>query len=115
MQRDSEIARRIAARFGPALRTVACSACGRMKAEVAHMIAGPHVYICDACVQQAARQLSLRQPPLEGVRCRFCRQRRAQDALTVVGTVTVCADCLGLMESILAEAHRDLDPPHNER
>jgi hypothetical protein len=35
--------------------------------------------------------------------------------VTVVGTVTVCADCLGLMESILAEAHRDLDPPHNER
>ena len=40
---------------------------------------------------------------------------RAKDAVTAVGSVTVCADCLGLIESILAEAHRDLDPPHNER
>jgi len=29
--------------------------------------------------------------------------------------VTVCADCVGLMESILTEAHRDLDPPRSER
>ena len=115
MQRASEIARRIAARFGPALRTISCSACGRLKAEVPHLIAGPHVYLCDGCVQQAARQLSARQPPPEGARCRFCRQRRAQGAMTFVGTVTVCAECLGLMESILAEAHRDLDLPHNER
>lgn len=116
MQRDSEMAARIAARFGPALRRpVTCSACGRMKAEVAHMVAGPHVYLCDGCVEQAARQLSLRQPPPEGVRCRFCRQLRAEVAVTAVGSVTVCADCLGIMESILAEAHRDLDPPHIER
>ena len=116
MQHDSDMAGRIAARFPPALkRPVSCSACGRMKAEVTHMVAGTHVYLCDGCVEQAARQLSLRQPPPEGVRCRFCRQRRAQDTMTAIGTVTVCADCLGLMESILAEAHRDLDRPHSER
>ena len=114
MERASEMAARIAGRFGPALRRVACSACGRMRAEVSHMIAGPHVYLCDGCVEQAARQLPLRQPPAEGVRCRICRQVRA-DEVTVVGAVTVCAACLGLMESILAEAHRDLDAPHNER
>lgn len=79
------------------------------------MLAGPHVYICDGCVEQAARQLSLREPPPAGVRCRFCHQLRAKDAVTAVGSVTVCADCLGLMESILAEADRDLDPPHSER
>ena len=116
MQRDSEMAARIAARFGPALgRPVTCSACGRMKAEVAHMVAGPHVYLCDGCVDQAARQLSLRQASPEGVRCRFCRQLPAEVGVTAVGSVTVCADCLGIMESILAEAHRDLDPPHDER
>ena len=115
MQRDSEMAGRIAARFTPALRPVTCSACGRMKAEVTQMIAGPHVYLCDGCVEQSARQLSLRQPPPEGVRCRFCRQRRAKVAQTAVGSVTVCADCVGLMESILAEAHRDIDPPRSER
>ena len=116
MERDSEMARRIAARFPPALRRpVTCSACGRMKAEVTHMVAGPLVYLCDGCVEQAARQLSLRQPPPEGVRCRFCRQLRAEVARTAVGSVTVCADCVGLMESILAEAHRDIDPPRSER
>jgi len=115
MQRDSEMAGRIAARFTPALRAVTCSACGRMKAEVTQMVAGPHVYLCDGCVAQAARQLSLRQPPPERVRCRFCRQLHAEVALTAVGSVTVCADCVGLMESILTEAHRDLEPPHSER
>jgi hypothetical protein len=79
------------------------------------MIASPHVYLCDGCVEQAARQLSLRQPPPQEARCRVCRQPRANVAVTTVGSVTVCADCLGLMESILAEAHRDLDPPPNER
>ena len=116
MQSDSDMAGRIAARFTPAIRRpVTCSACGRMKAEVAHIVAGTHVYLCDGCVAQAARQLSLREPPPEGVRCRFCRQLRAQVALTAVGSVTVCADCVGLMESILTEAHRDLDSPHSER
>ena len=75
------------------------------------MIAGPEVYLCDGCVEQAGRQLSLRQPAREGVGCRFCRQRRATDAVTAVGNVTVCADCLGLVESVLAEARRDLDEP----
>lgn len=107
MQRDSEMAARIAARFGPALRRPAsCSACGRMEAEVAHMVAGPHVYLCDGCVGQAVRRLSLRQPPPERARCRICRQRSAKVAATAVGSVTVCADCLGVMESILAEARR---------
>jgi hypothetical protein len=116
MQRASAIARRIAARFGHALsRPVTCSACGRMRAEVTHMIAGPHVYLCDGCVEEAARQLSPRQPPPEGVRCRICRQRRATDAMRVVGSVSLCADCFGAVESVLAEARHDLDPPHDER
>src|SRR4051812_42996693 len=114
MERAAGMAARIAARFSSALRRpLACSACGRMRAEVAHMIAGPQVYLCDGCVEQAARQLALRQAPTEGVRCRICRQRRAKDIATV-GSVTVCADCLGLVESVLAEAQQDLHPPHNE-
>ena len=79
------------------------------------MVAGPNVYICDGCVEQAARQLSPRQPPPDGIRCRFCRQLRAKDAVTVVGSVTLCADCLGLMGTILAEAAQSSRPPHSER
>ena len=111
MHRDSGSAQRIADRFGPGLRRkVACSACGRLKAEVTHMIAGPNVYICDGCVGQAARQLSARQSPPDGVRCHFCSRGRAPDALTVVGGVALCADCLGLMETILAEAAQSPPP-----
>jgi len=50
-------------------------------------------------------------PVVDGVRCRFCRSLRATTDVTRAGDVTVCADCLGLMETILARAIRNLDPP----
>jgi hypothetical protein len=105
MRAASRIARRIAARFVPALQpTVTCGGCGRTKDEAMHMISGPHVYLCDGCVEQGARQLAPRRPAPDGVRCRFCRQLRAKPDVTTVGDVVLCADCLGLMEAILEEA-----------
>ena len=110
MQRDPGIARRIAA-FVPALRrTVNCSACGRAKNEVAHMVAGPNDYLCDRCIGQAAQQLAPRKPAPDAVRCRFCRQLRAKDDVTAVGGVILCADCLGQMEAILVEAAQPSRP-----
>ena len=107
MERASGIARSIVARFVPIrMRTVDCSACNRAKADVTHMIAGPHVYICDRCIAQATRQLAPHKPAPDAVRCRFCRQLRAKDAVTTVGSLTLCADCLGVMGSILDEADR---------
>lgn len=110
MQRNPG-ARRIAARFpqGP-IRTVNCSACGRFKAEVAHMIAGTNVYLCDRCVEQAAHQLAQHKPARDAARCRFCLQLRAPDDVTTVARVVVCADCLGRMEAILVEAARPSRP-----
>lgn len=111
MQRASGIARSIVARFVPTLaRTVNCSACNRARAEVAQMVSGPHVYICDRCIAQATRQLAPHKPAPDAVRCRFCRQLRAKDAVTAVGSVILCADCLGLMGSILDEANRASRP-----
>jgi ATP-dependent protease Clp ATPase subunit len=34
-------------------RTPACSFCGRGSADVAKLVAGPRVYICDRCAAQA--------------------------------------------------------------
>jgi ATP-dependent Clp protease ATP-binding subunit ClpX len=34
---------------------LACSFCGRTAAEVAKLVAGPNVYICDRCVAEATR------------------------------------------------------------
>ena len=79
------------------------------------MIAGPNVYICDGCVEQAARQLAprqlaTRQRPPDGVRCPFCRQLRAKDVVTAVGSLTLCADCLGVIKAILGEAAQSSRP-----
>jgi|SRR5688500_18195241 ClpX C4-type zinc finger len=36
-------------------RRLACSFCGKSAAEVSKLVAGPQVYICDACVAIASR------------------------------------------------------------
>jgi hypothetical protein len=97
-------------------RIVRCTGCGRLKDEVTYMIAGPNVYMCDRCVAQAARQLTPRQPlaprrpPVDALRCRFCHQLRSKDEATSVGSATLCADCLGVMEGVLAEAEQASRP-----
>jgi hypothetical protein len=99
-----------------AIRIVRCNGCGRLKDEVTYMIAGPHVHMCDRCVTQAARPLTARRPltprrpPVDAVRCRVCRQLRSKDEATSVGSATVCVDCLGVMEGILAEAEQASRP-----
>lgn len=37
---------------------LACSFCGKSAAEVAKLVAGPKVFICDACVAEASRIMS---------------------------------------------------------
>jgi ATP-dependent Clp protease ATP-binding subunit ClpX len=39
-------------------RRLACSFCGKRAAEVAKLVAGPRVYICDRCVALASRILA---------------------------------------------------------
>src|SRR5215467_11874813 len=115
MGRFSKFARWTAGRFVPALReSVRCSGCGREKAGVVHMIAGPGVYLCNYCFEQAATQLAARRPPPDAKRCRFCRQLRATGDVTTVGNVLLCADCLGVMEMILAEDAQRTRPAVDE-
>ena len=102
---------RSAARLVPGLRTVAqCSGCGRAKPEVAQMIAGPGGYVCNECFQKAAQPLAPRHPPADAVRCRFCLQPRARTEVTSVGSLTICADCLGRIDEILVEAAQSSRP-----
>jgi len=91
--------------FTSPLRTpIRCGGCGREKNGVRRMVSGPHVYFCESCIEQAAQQLTPRRPASDGIRCRFCSLFRARTDVTSVGNVVVCADCLGYMEVILAEA-----------
>ncbi|HEY8226095.1 MAG TPA: ClpX C4-type zinc finger protein [Pyrinomonadaceae bacterium] len=39
-------------------RRLSCSFCGKKETEVAKLVAGPRVYICDACVAIANRLMS---------------------------------------------------------
>jgi ATP-dependent protease Clp ATPase subunit len=39
-------------------KTLTCSFCGKSAAEVSKLVAGPRVYICDACVAEATRIMS---------------------------------------------------------
>ena len=38
-------------------RDAVCTWCGRPPSEVGKLVAGPKIYICDACVNEASRQL----------------------------------------------------------
>ena len=40
------------------LRKLHCSFCGKSETEVAKLVAGPRVYICDSCVAIASRIIS---------------------------------------------------------
>ena len=42
----------------PKLRKLHCSFCGKSETEVAKLVAGPRVYICDSCVTIASRIIS---------------------------------------------------------
>src|SRR5262249_24483645 len=78
-------------------RDAVCTFCGLPPAEVAKLIAGPNVFICDACVALAERALAApASAPLAAARpgargrCSFCGKRRGPDRELVVGTAQVC-------------------------
>jgi ClpX C4-type zinc finger protein len=92
-------------------RDIICSYCGRPPGEVAKMIAGPKVYICDRCIDAAEHALRGGKPASAAAapmartkrgRCSFCG-RRSFSGRTLVGTdeKRVCDACLGLCRQIL--------------
>ena len=104
MGRIAQLARLTAAQFIPgAGRQAQCSGCGVRMGEGVRLVSGPAVYLCGDCIGRAATQLAPRQPPPDAVRCRFCRCLRPLADVTSVASVTVCADCLGVLVGVLAE------------
>jgi len=93
-----------------AQRDAICTWCGRPPAEVSKLIAGPKVYICDACVasnetalhsagSHAATLRAHRKATRE--RCSFCRKRGTESRPLVSGPANVCAECLAVSREIL--------------
>lgn len=80
-------------------RDAVCTFCGRPPSEVAKLVAGPDVYICDGCVARAEKGLGAgtTAPARSRTACSFCGKRRADDRpLIVAEAAAVCADCLRL-------------------
>jgi hypothetical protein len=93
-------------------RGALCTFCGRSQDEVARLIAGPKVFICDACVGLAERCREGRSPagPLvpakEGsrARCSFCAKRKASDRALLTGPANICGECLSVCRQILIDS-----------
>jgi hypothetical protein len=91
-------------------RDAVCTFCGRPPGEVAKLIAGPDVYICDACVGLAettfagvSHQGALVMSRRTAARCSFCGRfrKRAERPLVAGPSSNVCGECLRLCRQIL--------------
>ena len=90
-------------------RDAVCTFCGRPPSEVEKLIAGPNVFICDACIARAERALSTKRPagafgPAKSAiaRCSFCRKRRtASREVIAAPAANICRDCLSVCREIL--------------
>ena len=82
-----------------------CSFCGRAQQQVAKLIAGPGVYICNGCVTLARSREPL---PAPGRTCSFCGTWSPQaDRVTGHGSVAICQECLDLCDQVITEEQAD--------
>ncbi len=91
-------------------RDAVCTFCDRSPSEVAKLIAGPNVYICDTCValaEKAIARASHRGPLViskrAAARCSFCGRFRKSSTRPIVAGVSsnVCGECLRVCRQIL--------------
>jgi hypothetical protein len=89
-------------------RDAVCTYCGLPPSEVARLIAGPNVFICDSCAAAAERALGGRRRGNGAfvlgaggakARCAFCSKK--SPALATATAASVCGDCLKLCREIL--------------
>jgi hypothetical protein len=91
-------------------RDAVCTWCDRPPSEVEKLVAGPKVFICDACVTAASRvergtvktgPLKLAKPGLRD-RCTFCHKRPTEARAVVTGPAAhICSECLRICREIM--------------
>ena len=99
MANTTEPVRRFAHRFPR------CRACRLPSAEDRRLIAGTGIYICESCIALLARESAA----ATADRCSFCGRRDVPIA-GALPSLAICAACLELSNSILAEDDRRLRP-----
>jgi hypothetical protein len=88
-------------------RDAVCTWCGRPPSEVGKLVAGPKIYICDACATGASRRLATAGNKEAGrggmrTRCSFCRRSRSGGRRIVEGAhANVCDECLTLCREFM--------------
>ena len=98
--------------------TLRCSFCDRDRRDVAKLVAGPHVYICDLCVSRAnAHALATRTPherrrSTASAQCSFCARPKDAAAVTRAHDCTICPECLVLVTGIISASD---EPPRRTR
>ncbi len=94
---------------------LACTYCRRPQDKVARLIAGPKVFICDACITISEQILSGATGSAHGflvlaredtkARCSFCGKRRTSERQLLTGpSANVCGECLGVCRQILIDS-----------
>ena len=86
-------------------RDAVCTWCGRPPSEVAKLVAGPNIYICDRCVRDSERLLRKNEEGKTSrvARCSFCRRFAGAQRRVAVGKhANVCAECLQLCREFMS-------------
>jgi hypothetical protein len=113
MGRLQAAAHRLKRALGISRNVLHCSGCNRAKDDGyrhgLRFISGPGVYLCESCLQTLTTRMAESGPPASRARCSFCGQLRATLSLA---ELQVCANCIRLMDNILAEddVHRRRGP-----
>ena len=98
-----------------------CTWCGRPPSEVAKLVAGPRVYICDSCIADAERTASVGETTGSFSvatrasirrRCSFCRRTAGKDRpILAAAAGCVCAACLQTCRQIVDSSSLKEDAP----
>jgi ClpX C4-type zinc finger len=87
-----------------------CSFCGKEPKDVAKLVAGPGIHICDGCIANATKALNDEASTFQRLsetarkRCSFCGSRKRGLALASAGGHQICGKCAALAEGI-SRAH----------
>jgi hypothetical protein len=88
-----------------ARKPLRCTGCGRTREEVAHLVSGPDVYICESCTREAATRLETDLPLKPFTRrCSFCGKIAHIAPLGIDAGHAVCGECTALIVEIIGEA-----------
>lgn len=91
--------------FGPE-PSRGCSFCGKGPKQVAKLVAGPGIHICDGCIANATKALNDEAsafqllPETSRKRCSFCGSRKRGLRLASAGGHQICGKCIALAKEI---------------